>query len=62
VDRSEFGSIPDRVAEFHDALSPGQFEELQLECRRLWEEWLAPEAFFAQFVRHLHAAGVIPTG
>jgi len=22
-------------------------------CRRLWEEWLSPEAFFANFHRHL---------
>jgi hypothetical protein len=62
VDQSDLGSIPDRIAEFHGALSPGEFEGLQLECRNLWREWLAPEAFFAQFVRHLHAAGLAPPG
>ena len=30
-----------------------EFEELRVACRRLWEEWLSPEAFFANFHRHL---------
>ena len=51
VDQSDLDSIPDRVAEFHDDLSPQQFEDLQLECRRLWEKWLAPEGFFAVGVK-----------
>jgi hypothetical protein len=62
VDQSDLDSIPDRVAEFHDDLSPQQFEDLQLECRRLWEKWLAPEGFFAQFARHLDTADLDSPG
>jgi hypothetical protein len=46
-------SVADRVAEFHASISGEEFEELQVACRRLWEEWLSPEAFFANFHRHL---------
>ena len=46
-------SVADRVAEFHASISGDEFEELQVACRRLWEEWLSPEAFFANFHRHL---------
>jgi hypothetical protein len=32
--------------------SPPEFVDLQHECRRLWQEWLSPEGFFANFYRH----------
>lgn len=44
--------IGERVAEFHERLSPSEFTDLQMACRRLWEEWLSPEGFFAHFYRH----------
>jgi Exostosin family len=53
VDQVDLRSVADRVAEFHASISGEEFEELQLACRRLWEEWLSPEAFFANFHRHL---------
>jgi hypothetical protein len=59
VAESELGSIADRVSDFHQALSPGEFEELQLACRRLWEDWIGPEAFFARFDLHLGGAGLL---
>jgi hypothetical protein len=37
-----------QVARFHRALGPSGFRDLQRENRRLWEEWLSPEGFFAR--------------
>lgn len=51
VDEREAGSVADRVASFHASLSDGEFEERQRACRRLWEEWLSPEAFFARLAQ-----------
>ena len=52
VDESELKWIAEKVAEFHANLSRQEFVDLQHECRRLWEQWLSPEGFFANF--HLH--------
>jgi hypothetical protein len=52
VDRSEIDSIGEKVATFHDRLSPTDFVELQRGCRRLWERFLSPLGFFANFHRH----------
>lgn len=38
------------VARFHAGLGPERFRAMQEQNRRLWEDWLSPEAFFA----HLH--------
>jgi len=53
VDEHGVDHIASSVRRFHDSLSPGQFEELQCKCRQLWEEWISPEGFFANFHRHL---------
>jgi hypothetical protein len=58
VDQVDLRSVADRVAEFHASISGEEFEELQVACRRLWEEWLSPEAFFANFHRHLDVMAV----
>jgi hypothetical protein len=52
VDESELPLVAEKVAEFHNNLSPQDFVDLQQECRRLWEQWLSPEGFFANFYRH----------
>jgi hypothetical protein len=38
--------------DFHNSLSEDDFTELQYKCRKVWEEWLSPEGFFANFYRH----------
>ena len=53
VDETELPRIADIVADFHDDLSPQDFVNLQLRCRKLWEKWLSPQGFFANFHRHL---------
>lgn len=52
VDRKDLDRVDERVAAFHDALSPQDFLDLQLRCRKLWEDWLSPQGFFANL--HLH--------
>lgn len=52
VDESELPLIAEKVAEFHSHLSSQEFANLQYECRRLWEQWLSPEGFFAKFYQH----------
>jgi hypothetical protein len=53
VKERDLPRIGRRVREFHDALSPAQFEELQRACRRLWEEWISPLGFFQNMNRCL---------
>jgi hypothetical protein len=56
VDESELPFIAEKIAEFHDNLSPQEFIDLQHECRRIWEERISPEGFFANLYRHIPIA------
>lgn len=56
VDEKELPRIAEKIAEFHNKLSPQEFVELQYECRKLWKEWLSPEGFFANFYRHFQGS------
>lgn len=53
VDESELPLIAEKIAEFHENLSPQEFVDLQHECRRVWEQRISPEGFFANFYRHI---------
>jgi Exostosin family len=53
VDQSELESIGDRVVAFHESVGEREFVERQQACRRFWEEYVAPEGFFARFHEHL---------
>jgi hypothetical protein len=55
VDHTEVSRIGDKILEFHRQLSPQDFRDLQVNCRRFWEEWLSPEGFFQNFYRHFPA-------
>ncbi len=50
--RTEVDRIGEIVAEFHESLSDVEFAERQRACRKLWEDWVSPEGFFANFHRH----------
>lgn len=50
---SEIPMIAEKVAEFHEKLSPQEFIDLQHECRKIWQERLSPEGFFANLYKHL---------
>jgi hypothetical protein len=53
IDRSDIANIGEHVAAFHERLSEPEFEDLQRECRGLWERYLSPVGFFRNFHRHL---------
>lgn len=53
VDGADVAQVAERLANFHSALSPAAFEEIQRACRRLWLEWLSPMGFFSQIHRYL---------
>jgi hypothetical protein len=53
VNESELHLIADKVADFHSKLSAQEFVDLQYECRRIWQQWISPEGFFANLYQHL---------
>lgn len=53
LDEKDIPFIAEKIAEFHDKLSDQEFIDLQYECRKIWEERLSPEGFFANLHRHL---------
>ena len=55
VEESEMDRLPEKVAAFHEALSPTDFIDLQHACRAFWQRWLSPEGFFGNLHRHLSA-------
>lgn len=52
IEESELPLIAEKVAEFHENLSPQEFIDLQYSCRKIWEKWISPEGFFANLYRH----------
>lgn len=38
VDETEASQVAERLVDFHNALSPDAYEEIQYACRRLWLE------------------------
>lgn len=56
VDRSELHLIAEKLLDFHASLSPADFVELQVECRKLWEENFTPRGFSENLPRYLEGA------
>lgn len=54
VDEKQIGRVDRIVKEFHDRLNAQQFEQLQRDCRHLWEEYLRPEGFFSRLVEEMN--------
>ena len=52
VDESDLLRLPDALCDFHSAVDPACFGELQRQCRKLWEEWLSPHGFAGQLHNH----------
>ena len=55
LDESRPGHAARAIGKFHAVLAPGEFEERQRACRRLWEEWFSPLGFFKNLHQHLAA-------
>src|SRR5690606_37188550 len=49
VDRKDWKRAGEKVADFHSRLSNEEFEILQVENRKLWEEKLGYGGFFKNF-------------
>ena len=47
VEADEIGTIGDKVAEFHAALSNDEFQQLQMTIRKLYKEWISPIGFYS---------------
>lgn len=52
VEQNEIAHIGEKIAEFHNKLSPADFIDLQHKCRRVWDEWVSPHGFFRNLHRH----------
>ena len=52
VDKSEVPFIAEKVADFHASLSAEDFEDLQIQCRQLWQDRLSKQGFFDHFHEH----------
>jgi hypothetical protein len=55
VEESEWRNVGEKLLDFHSSLSSSSFIELQHKCRSVWENYLAPEGFFANLHRYLIA-------
>jgi len=53
VGENRIRSIGRTVSDFHNQLDNKRFEQLQRDCRRLWEDYLRPEGYFREVVREL---------
>jgi hypothetical protein len=47
LDESDLPAIGDKVRAFHDAISDGDFQAMQLHNRQLWLDHLSPRGFFS---------------
>ena len=52
VGSEDVESVSEHLISFHDRLDDADFTNLQLACRRIWEQRLTPEGFFSNFYRH----------
>jgi hypothetical protein len=52
--QEELPIIAEKIAEFHERLSPQEFIDLQHACYRIWKKKLSPEGFFYNFHKHLY--------
>ncbi len=52
IDQSEINSIEDKILDFHNSLSNGQFVALQKKCREFWKDYLSPTGFFSHLYQH----------
>jgi hypothetical protein len=47
LDEKEVGSIAEKIISFHNSLSEAEFEQRQLDCRKFYDEYISPVAFFS---------------
>jgi len=52
VDHQEISQADTILYNFHENISDEDFISLQNNCRRVWQDYLSPEGFFANFYKH----------
>lgn len=45
IDEKEIDSVADKIVQFHEKVSRKEFEELQVNIRQLYEDWISPAGF-----------------
>ena len=53
VEESEIDRVDELLLDFHHRLTNDDFMELQINIRKLWNEWISPQGFFKNFDKHL---------
>ncbi|MEL7062905.1 MAG: exostosin family protein [Bacteroidota bacterium] len=53
VEETNLQSISELICEHYDALTPDAYQERQLACRKIWEDYLSPEGFFRHLSLHI---------
>src|SRR4030067_1195698 len=53
IESDDIDSIADRIVDYHSSISDKEFEEMQHNCRNLYEEWIRPTGFYSNIWRCL---------
>lgn len=53
IEEDNLHQIDEKIAEFHEKLSPQEFTDLQHECRKIWKDKISPQGFYRNLYRHL---------
>jgi hypothetical protein len=53
VEAADVNRVDEILLDFHHSISEDDFAQLQINIRKLWEEWISPKAFYAKFDHHL---------
>ena len=53
INENEISNISQKLIEFHNRLSTKEYNELKLNCRKLYEEWICPLAFFSNIHKYI---------
>lgn len=57
VRKEDIPRIGDKLLEFHNDMTPEQFEQQQKTIRRMWEDFISPVGFFSNLHRHFEGVG-----
>lgn len=53
VEKDEVKFIGEKILDFHNSMTKSQFEELQIECRKIWRKYLSKEGYWSSFSTNL---------
>jgi Exostosin family len=53
INSSEIDSVADKLVQFHSTISVEELNRMKADCRKLYEEWICPLAFFSSIYRYV---------